>query len=130
MRGVLECGTCDHECPPGALRTRIVVHAASPRMRGVDVEPLARMAMITVVVKGTGDGEAVGDRERRRRVLCMAVVLWSSGVWGRSCTDGSPGRRRRVEVGRGARQGNGGDAGNGERAVKVLGMRRSASVER
>ncbi|KAJ7827395.1 hypothetical protein B0H13DRAFT_2439473 [Mycena leptocephala] len=66
MRGVLECGTCDHEWPPGALRTRIVVHAGSPRMRGVGVEPLARMAMIRMVVKGTDDGEAVVNRERRR----------------------------------------------------------------
>jgi hypothetical protein len=27
---VLECGTCDHEWPPGALRTRIVVRAGFP----------------------------------------------------------------------------------------------------
>jgi hypothetical protein len=68
----------------GALRTRIVVYAGSPRMRGVDVEPLARMAMVRMVVKGTGDGEAAVDKERRRRALCMAVVLWSSGALRRS----------------------------------------------
>jgi hypothetical protein len=32
----------------------------------VDVEPLARMAVIRMVVKATGDGEAVFNRERRR----------------------------------------------------------------
>ncbi|KAJ7855854.1 hypothetical protein B0H13DRAFT_2577262 [Mycena leptocephala] len=54
-----------------------------------------------------------GDRERRPRALCMAVALWSSGVWGRSCAYGSPGRRRRAEVGRGVRRGNDSDAGEG-----------------
>jgi hypothetical protein len=75
---------------------------------------------------GCGGGRRWGSGcRRRRRALRMAVVLWSSGVWGRSCVDGSPGRRRRAEVGRGVLRGNSGDAGNGKRAVKVLGMRRS-----
>ncbi|KAJ7837833.1 hypothetical protein B0H13DRAFT_2420907 [Mycena leptocephala] len=118
------CGQNEKQ-PPQLRGTTAWYTPGVPCMRGVGVEPLARMAMISMAAEGAGDGEAVVDNEPRRRALRMAVVLWSSGVWGRPCVDGSPGRRRRAEVGRGVLRGNSGDAGNGERAVKVLGMRRS-----
>ncbi|KAJ7934260.1 hypothetical protein B0H13DRAFT_1855431 [Mycena leptocephala] len=50
-------------------------------------------------------GEGAGDEERPST---------GNGGVGRFFADGSPGRRRRVEVGPGARRGDGSDAGNGE----------------
>ncbi|KAJ7921799.1 hypothetical protein B0H13DRAFT_2414167 [Mycena leptocephala] len=93
-----ECGTCDHEWPPGALRTQIVV---------------IRDQLLS--------GEGAGDEERPSTgngvVRCAWRWYYGPRAYGRSCADGSPGRQRRVEViGRGVRRGNGGDASNGERA--------------